>query len=144
MELNKLSEMLLVLESTFGIDVCLAEANKVYSGVYKSAESFTLADTLSVNDPSQATEIRLEYRDIVAESLAIANGTYQPLSQDEMEFGYDEDRSGISAMYSTADKLLDNGIRFVMLCNYKGEDAGIMLDELSQGVRTYVGKYNYI
>jgi hypothetical protein len=148
MQLKKLAEALQAIESTYGIETCLAEAEAVYSSVYKSAESFTLGDTLSVNDPHMTMEIRREYRDVVAESLAIAAGTYIPLTPEErremMESNYMEDRSAIEAMYSIAEDLLDNGIRFVQLCNYKGEDAGVMLEELSSNVKTYISKYNYV
>ena len=148
MQLKKLSEALQALESTHGIDACLAAANEIYSGVYKSSESFTLGDTLAVNEPHQTMEIRREYREVVAEALAIAAGTYIPLTSEEhqelMESDYMEDRSAVEAMYSTAEDLLDDGIRFVLLCNYKGEDAGVMLEELSNNIQVYVSKYNYI
>ncbi len=148
MQIKKLSEAMAVLETSHGIDACLAAANEVYSGVYKLPGSFTLADTLAVNDPEDTIYIRVSYREVLAEALAIAKGTYQPMSKEELqelhEAGYDEDRSGVVDMYSAAEDLLDNGVRFVLLCNYKGEDAGVMLEELSGNVRTYVSKYNYI
>lgn len=148
MELNKLAEALKVLETSFGVDACIAAANEVYSSVYKSPESFTLADMIGVNEGLLARDIRNTLRDIVAESLAIAAGTFTSPTKEELEesfeYDFDIDRSAVQAMFPTAEKLLDNGIRFVELCNYKGESEGYMLEELSGSLKTYISKYNYI
>ena len=150
MELNKLENALKVLEDSFGIDACLAAANEVYSSVYKSAESFTLADMIAANGEEYASTIRRDFRELVAEYLAIGAGTFVPPTQEEiqecydLDYDLDVDRTPVEDMYSLADQLLDNGIRFVNLCNYKGEDAGYMLEELAGSLKVYVSKYNYI
>lgn len=144
-----LANTLKVLETSFGIDECLAVADVIYNSLYKSKDSFTVDELIAVN-PENATDIRASFRDMVAETLAIAAGTYQPLTQEEIDFmretdyEIDRDYTPVEEMYSTADSLLDAGVRFVELCNYKGEFEGYILEELSVKYQTYVGKYNYI
>lgn len=106
------------------------EADALYSESFRSQESFSAAE---------APEMIEHMIDFLTSDLYPEAPEF---------FDYDDSYGqapialGMSRDYAVA--MINSGIRFVYTCNYKGEDDGIIPECLSNGMRVFVSKHNYI
>lgn len=118
-------------------------AESVYGDVFRSADSFC------INDFSGAQ--REEVLSMMVDELCSdvypkqeAQFYCDDCFDFEAECDFDPEPIAKGLSRSDALELINSGARFVYLCNYKGEDEGILLEVLAGRVRVFVSKWNYV
>lgn len=111
-------------------NVGFEEAEILYSELFRSSEVF------SINNPGEYFEVD-EVQEILMDLL----------TEDIYEY-YEYDNpfpevyiKGMSP--EDAQILIDGGIAFVELCNYKGESEGFVLEKFTENLRVFHSKYKY-
>lgn len=104
-------------------EIGFAEAEMLYS------ESFKAEETFSVEDGFWAREDLVEY--LMADIVRYNNP-------------FDDFAAVIKEGYSREEaEFMVDRVRFVEICNYKGESEGFELVERASTLRTFYSKYNY-
>lgn len=150
-KLQVLAEAMQSIVNANGVDACIAYCESVYSSTFRTDSVVTLKDFDADCDQS---EVLRTLTDSAAEYLAVLNGVvlnepldFQP-SMDDENFEYYPDSFEMNAELiqpykEQARALVLNNLEFVILVNYKGEEAGYMVKEAAQSLSLYKGKYNY-
>lgn len=150
-KLQVLAEAMQSIVNANGVDACIAYCESVYSSTFRTDSVVTLKDFDTDCDQS---EVLRTLTDSAAEYLAVLNGVvlnepldFQP-SMDDENFEYYPDSFEMNAELiqpykEQARALVLNNLEFVILVNYKGEEAGYMVKEAAQSLSLYKGKYNY-
>jgi hypothetical protein len=150
-KLQVLAEAMQSIVNANGVDACIAYCESVYSSTFRTDSVVTLKDFDTDCDQS---EVLRTLTDSAAEYLAVLNGVvlnepldFQP-SMDDENFEYYPDAGEMNAELiqpykEQARALVLNNLEFVILVNYKGEEAGYMVKQAAQSLSLYKGKYNY-
>ena len=121
-------------------------AESVYAEVFRSPESFCIDDFSGLQRDEM---LEMMVGELTSDLHAInVDGDFDPslfCGEDDNFCDYEVECTPVARGVSHDDamSMIASGIRFVYLCNYKGEDSGIALEDLTGGVRTFVSKWNY-
>ncbi|WNA15706.1 hypothetical protein XaC1_63 [Xanthomonas phage XaC1] len=152
--LQVLAEAMQSIVNANGVDACIAYCESVYSSTFRTDSVVTLND-FDCDCDCDPAEVLRTLTDSAAEYLAVLNGVVlnEPLgftpSIDDEDFEYYPDPGEMNAELiqpykEQARALVLNNLEFVILVNYKGEEAGYMVKEAAQSLSLYKGKYNYV
>ena len=120
-----------VLSKAIECGVGFEEADALYS------ESFRYPESFSADEAPEMLEDMIYFltSDVYPEAPAFC---------DYEECDYEPEPIALGMKRDDAIAMINGGIRFVYTCNYKGEGDGIIPEFLSNGMRVFVSKYNYI
>ena len=120
-----------VLSQEIENSVGFEETNALYSESFRSPESFSSAEAPAMLEDM----IYFLTSDVYPAAPAFC---------DYEECDYEPEPIALGMSRDDAIAMINGGIRFVYTCNYKGEDDGIIPEFLSNGMRVFVSKYNYL
>jgi hypothetical protein len=118
------------IEQAGGIDAAIEICDRMYSGVWRSAE------TISASEAAEDDRFEGETQhDIFAQAYRAANPSEEGFDFDDVDLFVEclsnDERDNLT---------IKTGDKFVFLCNYKGEGEGQTLERLAKHLSVFVSK----
>lgn len=110
-----------------------AAADEMYRSAYRTDD---------IVCPEAIEENKREFIEIVCQEMAAKDGLI--LAEDADEYAFESFWDDCFATYGeAAENMINGGLEFVYLVNYKGEGEGYATKEGASRLKQFISKYNY-